>query len=161
MTDTPITTSTDLTAARQLWTGGRPLEAGRALTALIPVEVRPRWAGRIVAWAYQRSRRKSEPEIMALVMALAAGANREEAVAHRDTVAAILARVEQSGRFDSLHEALLTLALNAARLLVAAAAPEAADPQEGWWFVASLKCVGDELDEGFAVEAWKRLRQIA
>ena len=69
--------------------------------------------------------------------------------------------MQQSGRFDSLHEALLTLAANAARLLVAATAPlESADPKESWWFVASLKCVGDELDDGFAAEAWKRLRQI-
>ncbi len=161
MTDNPMTTSTELTVARQLWTSGRPLEAGRALTALIPVASRPRWAGRILAWAYQHSRRKPEPEIMALVMALADGASREEAVAHRDAVTAILAVVEQAGRFDSLHEALLTLALNAARLLVAAASPEAANPKECWWFVASLKCVGDELDDGFAAEAWKRLRQIA
>ncbi len=161
MTDNPMTTSTKFTVARQLWTSGRPLEAGRALTALIPIEVRPRWAGRIVAWAYQRSRRKPEPEVMALIMALANGTSSEKAIAHRDTVAAILAVVEQSGRFDSLHEALLTLALNAARLLVAAAAPTSVDPKEGWWFVASLKCVGDELDDGFAAEAWKRLRQIA
>jgi hypothetical protein len=161
MTDTPLTTPTELTTARQLWTSGRPLEAGRALTALIPIEVRPRWAGRIVAWAYQRSRRKPEPEVMALIMVLANGTSSEKAIAHRDTVAAILAVVEQSGRFDSLHEALLTLALNAARLLVAAAAPTSADPKEGWWFVASLKCVGDELDDGFAAETWKRLRQIA
>ncbi len=156
-----MTTSTELTAARQLWTSGRPLEAGRALTALVPPQTRPRWAGRIVAWAYQRGRRKPEPEVMALIMALADGATAQEAIAQRDAIAAILAVVEQSGRFDSLHEALLTLALNAARLLVAAASPESADPKECWWFVASLKCVGDELDDGFAAEAWKRLRQIA
>ena len=161
MDDRPSTTPSDLAAVKHLWTGGRPLEAGRALTALVPPAARPRWAGRIVAWAYQRGRRQPEPEVVALVMALANGATEEEAIAHRDAIAAILAGVEQSGRFDSLHEALLTLVLNAARLLVAAAAPASADPKEGWWFVASLKCVGDELDDGFAVEAWKRLRQIA
>ena len=161
MTDTETAASTDLAAAGRLWASSHPLEAGRALTALIPTETRPRWAGRIVAWAYQRSRRKPEPEILALVVATTKAATHEEASARRDAVAAILARVQQSGRFDSLHEALLTLALNAARLLVAAAAPESADPKESWWFVASLKCVGDELDEGFTTEAWKRLRQIA
>lgn len=154
-------TPAELAAAGQLWASGRPLEAGRALIALVLPDARPRWAGRIVAWAYQRSRRQPEPEVVALVMALADGTTGEEAIAHHDAVAAILARVEQSGRFDSLHEALLALALNAARLLVAAASLESVDPKEGWWFVASLKCVGDELDEGFAAEAWKRLRQIA
>ena len=153
--------SSDLTAAGQLWISGRPLEAGRALTALVPPQARPRWAARIVAWAYQRGRRQPEPEVVALVMALADGATGEEAIAQRDAIAALLARVEQSGQFDSLHEALLTLAANAARLLVAATVPDSADPKEGWWFVASLKCVGDELDDGFAAEAWKRLRQIA
>jgi hypothetical protein len=160
MGDENLTAPSPLEAARQLWTSGRPLEAGRALTVLVSPQARPRWAGRIVAWAYQRGRSQPEPEVVALVMALANGAMGEEAIAHRDAIAAILTRVEQSGRFDSLHEALLTLALNAARLLVAAAAPEAADPKEGWWFVASLKCVGNELDDGFAAEAWKRLRQI-
>ncbi|HEY8602500.1 MAG TPA: hypothetical protein VIL85_29020 [Thermomicrobiales bacterium] len=160
MTDNETTAITDLAVAEQLWIGGRPLEAGRALTALIPNGARPRWAGQIVAWAYRRARRQPEAEVVALVTALADGATREEAIRHRDAIAAILERVQQSGRFDSLHEALVTLALNASRLLVAAPSPESTDPKEGWWFVASLKCVGDELDDGFAVEAWERLRQL-
>lgn len=86
--------------------------------------------------------------------------DREEAVAHRDAVAALLAQTERSGRFDSLHEALLTLTLNAARLLVAAHATTPPDPKESWWFVASLKCVADELDDAFVNEAWALLRQI-
>jgi hypothetical protein len=151
----------DLAATEALWKGRRPLEAGRALTALVPPAARPRWAGRIVAWAYRRSGRKPEPAIVALLAALGEPDDQAAAVEHRDTVAALLAQTERNGRFDSLHEALLTLALNAARLLVASQASTSPDPKEGWWFVASLKCVADELDESFRAEAWDYLRQIA
>lgn len=151
----------DLAAIEALWKGRRPLEAGRALTALVPDVGRPRWAGRIVAWAYRRSGREPEPPIVALLAALGDPLDQAAAVAHRDAVAALLAQTERSGRFDSLHEALLTLTLNAARLLVAAQATTPPDPREGWWFVASLKCVADELDESFLAEAWDYLRQLA
>jgi hypothetical protein len=150
----------DLAAIEALWKGRRPLEAGRALTALVPPAARPRWAGRIVAWAYRRSRRKPEPPIVALLAALEEPRDRAMAVKHRDAVAALLAQTERNGRFDSLHEALLTLALNAARLLVADETATPPDPKEGWWFVASLKCVADEFDESFIDEAWHYLRQI-
>lgn len=56
---------------------------------------------------------------------------------------------------------MLTLALNAARLLIATTAPGPPDPREGWWFVASLKCVGNELDTDFATAAWPLLSQFA
>lgn len=151
----------DLAAIAALWQGGRPLEAGRALTALVPPEARPRWSGRIVRWAYRRSHRQPEPPIAALLAALDGPLDHEGAVAHRDAVAALLARTECNGRFDSLHEALLTLALNAARLLVAAHTDAPPDPKEGWWFVASLKCVADELDDAFMAEAWDHLCRIA
>lgn len=150
----------DLAAVERLWMAGRPLEAGRALTLLVPLAARPRWAGRIVAWAYGRSKRRPEPAVVALIAATAQTTAREEAVAQRGAVAALLAQTERTGQFDSLHEALLTLALNAARLLLAATSPEPPDPREGWWFVASLKCVGDELDDDFAADAWKLLAQI-
>ena len=160
MADSHSAAAPDIATAEHLWMGGRPLEAGRALTLLVPPAARPRWAGRIVAWAYQRSKRRPEPAVVALIAATAQPTTRAGAVAHRDAVAAILAQTERTGRFDSLHEALLTLALNAARLLLAATSPEPPDPKEGWWFVASLKCVGDELDDGFAAEAWRLLEQI-
>lgn len=150
----------ELAAIEALWLGRRPLEAGRALTALIPPEARPRWAGATVRQAYERSRRLPEPPIVALIAALTSGTDRESATVRRDTVAALLAQVEHNGRFDSLHEALLTLALNAARLLVAATAEAPPDPKEGWWFVASLKCVADELDDSFMADAWEQLRRI-
>lgn len=149
----------EIEEAGQLWATGRPLEAGRALTALVPPAARPRWAGRVLAWAYARSRIPPVPEVEALITALQQPVTPEEAVARRDAVAAVLEREEQSGRFNSLREAVLALALNAARLLVAATTPGEPDPKEGWWFVASLKCVGDELDEGFGAEAWEFLRQ--
>ena len=145
--------------AGRLWATGRPLEAGRALTALVvPVE-RPRWAGRVLDWAYARSGIPPVPEIEALVAASRRAVTPAEAVALRAAIAGEMDRAERSGRFDSLHEAVLGLALNAARLLVAATSPDQADPKAGWWFVASLKCVGDELDEGFGAEAWDVLSQ--
>jgi hypothetical protein len=146
--------------AGRLWATGRPLEAGRALTALVPPAERPRWAGRVLAWAYTRSRIPPAAEVETLITALRQRVTPAEAVALRDGVAAVLGREEQSGRFDSLREAVLTLALNAARLLVAATAPDESDPKIGWWFVASLKCVSDELDEAFGAEAWEVLRQL-
>ena len=151
----------DLATIETLWKGRRPLETGRALMALVPPAARPRWAGRIVAWAYRRSGREPEPPIVALLAAMGGPPGQSAAVAHRDAIAALLAQTERNGRFDSLHEALLTLALKAASLLVAAQATTPPDPQEGWWFVASLKCVADELDESFLTEAWDYLRQFA
>jgi hypothetical protein len=83
-----------------------------------------------------------------------------EATAMRDALAATLAREQASGRFNSLREAVLILALNAAQLLIAAHNDTPPDPREGWWFVASLKCVGDELDEEFAKDAWPLFRNF-
>ena len=148
-------------AAGQLWATGRPLEAGRALTALVAPADRPRWAGRILGWAYARSGIPAAPEVEALIAATRHPVTPDEAVALRDTIATALARAEGSGRFDSLREAVLGLALNAARLLEAATLPDREDPRVGWWFVAGLKCVGDELEEGFGAEAWDHLSQLA
>ena len=149
-----------LAAIEALWLSGRPLEAGRALTALIPPEMRPRWAASIVRHAYGSSRRHPEQQVVDLLAALTDDVDSETAAARRDAVAALLNQVEHNGRFDSLHEALLTLALNAARLLVAATADTPPEPKEGWWFVASLKCVADELDDTFMAEAWDQLRRL-
>ncbi len=146
-----------LAVAGRLWLGGRPLEAGKALTALVPPDARPAWAGRIVAWATARARMTAFPEIAVLVAATERAVTVAEATAVRDALAATLEREQESGRFDSLREAVLILALNAARLLVAAHGDSPPDPHEGWWFVASLKCVGDELDEAFAADAWPLL----
>lgn len=161
MAGQPIGAASDLAAAGRLWLSGRPLEAGRALTALIPPEARPRWAGRIVAWAATRSKIGPLPAVQALVAATARAATPDEASAVRDALLAALRHEERSGRFNSLREAVLALALNAARLLVAATAPDPPDPREGWWFVASLKCVGDELDADFAADAWSLLSRFA
>ena len=149
-----------LAAAGRLWLGGRPLEAGRALTAIVPPAARPAWAGRIVAWATARARVTAFPEIAALVAATEHPASAAEANAVRDALAATLAREQRSGRFNSLREALLILALNAAQLLVAAHSDAPPDPRQGWWFVASLKCVGDELDDNFTADAWPLLREF-
>jgi hypothetical protein len=139
--------------AARLWLTGRPLEAGRALTALVPPAERPRWAGRVLAWAYARSGIAPVPEIEDLLAALQRPATPDEATALHTAISEALAREEESGRFDSLREAVLTLALNAARLLLATTGSDQPDPKTGWWFVASLKCVGDVLDEGFGAEA--------
>jgi len=153
-----------LAEAGRLWLAGRPLEAGRLLTTLVTPEARPRWAGRVLAWAYARSRIARSPEVEAIV-ALAAsptGAGLDTARAAHAAIEAIeaaLLRAERSGRFDSLQEAVLTLARNAMRLLPGLA-PEPPDQRTGWWFVASLKCVGDELDDAFAAEAWVVLAQV-
>jgi hypothetical protein len=80
------------------------------------------------------------------------------AEAYREIEAA-LERAERDGRFDSLRESVLTLARNAARL-VPGATPEPADERVAWWFVASLKCVADELDEEFTAEAWPVLARF-
>ena len=149
-----------LAAAGRLWLGGRPLEAGKALTAIVPPAARPAWAGRIVAWTMARAKMTAFPEIAALVAATARPITAAEATAVRDALAATLAREQTSGRFNSLREAVLILALNAAHLLVAAHNTAPPDPHEGWWFVASLKCVGDELDEDFARDAWPLLREF-
>ncbi len=149
-----------LAAAGRLWLGGRPLEAGKALTVIVSPAARPAWAGRIVAWATARAKVTAFPEIAALVATTARPITTAEATAARDTLAATLAREQTSGRFNSLREAILILALNAAHLLVAAHNTAPPDPHEGWWFVASLKCVGDELDDDFAVDAWPLLRQF-
>lgn len=158
--DDAIVTDDALAAAGRLWLGGRPLEAGKALTALVPPAARPAWAGRIVAWAMARAKVTAFPEIAALVAATERPVSAAEATAVRDAVAATLSREQSSGRFDSLREAILILALNAAHLLVAAHSAAPPDPREGWWFVASLKCVGDELDEDFAKDAWPLLRDF-
>ncbi len=150
-----------LAAAGRLWLGGRPLEAGKALTALVPPVARPAWAGRIVAWATARAKVAAFPEIAALVAATERPTSAAEATALRDTLAATLTREQGSGRFDSLREAVLILALNAAHLLVAAHSTAPPDQRESWWFVASLKCVGDELDDDFAQDAWPLLREFA
>jgi len=146
-----------LAAAGRRWLGGRPLEAGKALTALVPPAARPAWAGRIVAWATARAKVTAFPEIAALVAATERAVTAAEATAVRDALETTLAREQASGRFDSLREAILILALNAAHLLVAAYSDAPPDPHEGWWFVASLKCVGDELDDAFATDAWPLL----
>jgi len=159
MTETPSEDDA-LAAAGRLWLGGRPLEAGKALTAIVPPAVRPAWAGRIVAWATARAKVTAIPEIAALVAATERPVSAAEATALRDTLATTLAREQWSGRFDSMREAVLILALNAAHLLVAAHSAAPPDPREGWWFVASLKCVGDELDDDFAEEAWPLLREF-
>lgn len=155
-----MTTDTRIEDAERLWATGRPLEAGRALTALVAPAMRPRWASRVLTWAYKRSGIPAIPEIEALLAAIERPVSPDEAIALRDTIAAALDRAEHSGRFDSLHEAVLAHALNAARLLVAASAPDQADLRVGWWFVASLKCIGDEMDEGFGAEAWDVLRRV-
>ena len=140
-----------LAAAEELWLSGRPLEAGRALAALVPESGRPAWAGRVLAWAYTRSKIAPEPAVMAVIAAAGEGAdNAAHALALIDEA---LTREERSGRFDSLREAVLTLARTAAQLLPGAL-PDTPDPRLTWWFVASLKCVGDELEETFAAEAW-------
>jgi hypothetical protein len=129
------------------------LEAGKALAVLVPEDERVRWAGRVLAWAYERSRIAAEPAVAAVVAATQRPTTPEEATAMLQAIEEALERAERSGRFDSLHEAVLTLARNAARL-IPGATPEPPDPRLAWWFVASLKCVGDELDECFAAEAW-------
>ena len=149
-----------LAAAGRLWLGGRPLEGGKALTAIVPPTARPAWAGRIVAWATARARVTAFPEIAALVATTEHPIGAAEADTVRDDLAATLAQEQESGRFDSLREAILILALNAAHLLVAAHDDSPPDPREGWWFVASLKCVGDELDDDFATDAWPLLRNF-
>jgi hypothetical protein len=141
-----------LAEAKRLWLGGRPLEAGRALAALVPERERMRWAGRVLAWAYRRSGIGSEPAVDG-VIAAALGMSGVDGEAAFAAIEEALGRAEGDGRFDSLREAVLTLARNAARLVPGAVA-EPSDPRVAWWFVASLKCVGDELEEGFAAEAW-------
>jgi hypothetical protein len=150
----------DIADAARLWMTGRPLEAGRALTALVPPADRPRWAGQVLAWAYPRSGISPVPAIDDLLAALQRPVPPDEAAALQAAIAEVLAREEESGRFDSLREAVLTLALNAARLLLATTGTDHPDPKTGWWFVASLKCVGDVLDEGFGPEAWETLGQL-
>lgn len=148
-----------LAEAEGLWRGGRPLAAGRALAALVPEGERARWAGRVLAWAYGRSGAGVEPAVEG-VIAAAAGDEGADGAAAFGEIEAALRRAEGDGRFDSLRESVLTLARNAARL-VPGAVPEPEDPRVAWWFVASLKCVGDELDEGFAAEAWPVLAGFA
>lgn len=143
----------ELSSAEKLWLSGRPLEAGRALAALIPDEARVRWAGRLLAWAYVRSRIAAEPAVAMAISATQQPTTPEEAALAFRAIDETLRRAEQSGRFASLHEAVLTLARNAVRL-IPGATPEPPDPRLAWWFVASLKCVGDELEESFAAEAW-------
>jgi hypothetical protein len=77
----------------------------------------------------------------------------EEAAMAFRTIEEALERAERSGRFGSLREAVLTLARNAAQL-IPGVAPDPPDARLMWWFVASLQCVGDELEESFAAEAW-------
>lgn len=147
--------------AGRLWLAGRPLEAGRLLTTLVTPEARPHWAGRVLAWAYARSRIARVPAVDTIVALAAgpAGAGVDATRAAHAAIEAALLRAERSGRFDSLQEAVLTLARNAVRLLPGPA-PEPLDQRAGWWFVASLKCVGDELDDAFAAEAWAVLAQV-
>ena len=152
-----------LAQAEQLWLGGRPLEAGRVLWGLVPEAHRARWAGRVLAWVRQQSTLPADlggPQAVAAVIAatLGAAAPDEAAVAYREIDAA-LRRAEASGRFNSLEEAVLALARNAARL-VPGAVEDAPAPSAGWWFVASLKCVGDELGPQFASEAWPVLARL-
>jgi hypothetical protein len=142
-----------LTEAERMWLGGRPLEAGRALAALVPENERVRWAGRVLTWAFERSRIAAEPAVAAVIAATQEPTSPEDAATVFRAIEEALERAERSGRFDSLHEAVLTLARNAARI-IPGAAPEPPDPRLAWWFVASLKCVGDELEEEFAAEAW-------
>jgi hypothetical protein len=148
---------TDIEDAARLWMTGRPLEAGRALTALVPPADRPRWAGQVLAWAYARSGIAPVPAIDDLLATLQRPVTPDKATALHTAIAEVLVREEESGRFDSLREAVLTLALNAARLLLATTEPNQPDPKTGWWFVARLKCVGDVLDDDFGAEAWAAL----
>ena len=146
----------EVAAARGLWLGGRPLEAGRALAAIVPVEERAAWAGRVVAWAHRRS---GVGPLVAVGLVIAAAGGQADGGAASAAITAALGREQRSGRFDSLREAVLTLAHNAA-LLLPGAAGGASDPRLAWWFVASLKCVGDELGAGFAAEAWPILARV-
>jgi hypothetical protein len=122
------------------------------LAGLVPMGERARWAGRVLAWAYRRSGVGVEPAVEG-VIAAAAGVGELGGAEAFGAIEAALERAEGDGRFASLRESVLTLARNAARL-VPGAVPEPDDPRVVWWFVASLKCVGDELEEGFAAEAW-------
>jgi hypothetical protein len=151
--------SATLEEAARLWAAGRPLEAGRLLTSLVRPENRPRWAGRVLAWAYARGGVARMPEVEAVIAATAEGAGGERAAEVYAAIDAAFRREERSGRFDSLREAILTLARNAAGLL-----PDATrggpEPQTGWWFVAGVKCVGDVADERFTADAWPVLARI-
>lgn len=147
----------DLAAAKGLWLGGRPLEAGRALATLVPEGERPAWAGRVLAWAYARSKVAPDPAVAAVIAAASDGAH--DAAHALALIEAALEREQHSGRFNSLREAVLTLARNAAQLLPGAL-PDPPDPRLAWWFVASLKCVGDELEDTFAAEAWPHLARF-
>ncbi len=152
-----------LAEAERLWLAGRPLEAGRVLWALVPEAHRARWAGRVLAWVREQSTLPADldgPQAVAAVLAATLGAAEpdEAAAAYREVDTA-LRRAEASGRFNSLEEAVLALARNAARLVPGAVA-EALEPSAGWWFVASLKCVGDEFGPQFAAEAWPVLARL-
>lgn len=97
MKQQPNDSKSDLAAVEQLWLSGRPLEAGRALTALIPPAARPRWAGRSVAWATVRSKVGPFPEVLALVTATERANTPAETVAVRDVLLAALHQEERSG----------------------------------------------------------------
>lgn len=153
---TPPERAAALAEAARLWHGGRPLAAGKRLWPLVPPADRARWAARVLAWAYAESGLPPGwwgHAAVAAVIAASAGAGDDAGVADAEVDAA-LRRAETSGRFDSREEAVLALARNAARLLPGAAA---SDPRAGWWFVASLKRVADEVGPGLIAGAWPLL----
>jgi hypothetical protein len=98
--------------------------------------------------------------VRAALAALRDGADPADLAAAGEAVDEALGRAERSGRFDSRHEALLTLTRGAIRLALEASSPGGADPHTGWWFVAGVKCVGDVVDDAFTAEAWPVLARL-
>jgi hypothetical protein len=144
--------------ASQYWRGGQPLEAGRLIFESLPMDERPRWAGRILEVAVRQAD-QSDPAIEELRATIRIPSYWSKG--HRVFSALRVQTLKLEGRWwrtarQNALLRLLYLAENVAKVVYNATDPtDEFDEDSGAWVVVCLKNLVDFwADEAFSNAAW-------
>ncbi len=160
--------STYLQEAAELWTNGKPLEAGRLIYENLAVEGRPKWAARILKMIQGRSGIQSSQMDYLIDIANNKHLWKE---GHRvfNSIRDSTMQLDELRRTCGLSadEKLLNSVLSFAEIVAkviynANNPPDEFDEDSGWWIAACLRGFVDNrwTDKAFAKEAWETLSSL-
>ena len=154
----PYDADTAVAKATAHWQAGRYLEAGELLFETLPLEVRPKWAARVLRAAVDKSGIEFAPIENVLRIA-----NHPEQWGEAHNAFTVLrestfelGKNKFRTKEQELFLCLLYLAENVAKVIYnTSGLPWAFDEDSGWWVAQALRDVLDEVgDPEFSQSAW-------